>query len=340
MKTILEHITELPRNTWDYYLGIDSNNKLKNPFSENITHRNFIRQYFKRGGKTKVLKDIGVNIDKLRYPNHINSVFFLGLLVYNNTDMNQKYVLGKNIPGYNTFPFIWFLTTLFHDHAYQIEGNKRLVKRNNSLKKLIENYNVEHHLLENDFRDFPKDLIDSCANYFEYRVKVWEKIDHGIFAGIILYDRLVKIRRSNYKSWDETLFWGEELEEQYKLAAIAIATHNIWLPAKDTYETYRTNGLEKLITFKPIKFEDFQLLYILGIIDTMDPIKTFQEDGFSDIEILDNLIMEFNPNSIVFAIKKRSKLNFKKLIDKAVNFEGWLDVDIKSTNCRLEINFK
>ena len=98
MKTILEHITELPRNTWDYYLGIDSNNKLKNPFSENITHRNFIRQYFKRGGKTKVLKDIGVNIDKLRYPNHINSVFFLGLLVYNNTDMNQKYVLGKNIP--------------------------------------------------------------------------------------------------------------------------------------------------------------------------------------------------------------------------------------------------
>ena len=41
MKTILEHITELPRNTWDYYLGIDSNNKLKNPFSENSIYDDF-----------------------------------------------------------------------------------------------------------------------------------------------------------------------------------------------------------------------------------------------------------------------------------------------------------
>lgn len=342
MKTILQHIKDLPRSEWDYYYGINQYNELQNPFlDEDITHEDFIFRYFKRGGKVDVLDTIGSDFSNIRYPNHINSVFFLGLLVYHNTGLKAKFRLGTNAPGYQIFPFIWFLISLYHDNAYHIEKDSELITDNHNLTQLRSNFNIEHYLLEDiRLRGVSKKLMNSCENYFEYRIEESKVIDHGIFGGLLLYDRLLKIRRRKAAANEESLFWGEALENQYKLAASAIATHNIWMPMKNQYKLYSRYGLNDLINFPPLKFNNFNFLYLLGIIDTIDPIKAFNDDGLNEKYIFENLKMEFKKSSIVFSVVENSRLDFQKLINKCNSYVGWLDVKVNYDNNRLEIKFR
>lgn len=341
MKTILQHIKDLPRSEWDYYYNINQNNELQNPFlNDAMTHKEFIFRYFKRGGKVEVFDSIGSDFLEIRYPNHINSVFFLGLLVYNNTGLKEKFKLGNNAPGYQTFPFIWFLISLYHDNAYHIEKDSELIKNNNNLTQLRTNFNIEHYLFENRVSAVSSRLIDCCENYFKYRIEKRKVIDHGIFGGLLLYDRLLKIRRRKATAHEDSLFWGEALEKQYELAASAIATHNIWMPKKEQNELYSMYNLNYLIAFTPLKFKDFNFLYLLGLIDTIDPIKTFINDNVSEKYIFENLKMEFKKSSILFSIDKTTKLDFQKLINKCASFHGWLDVKIIFEHNKLEIKFR
>lgn len=339
MKSILEHIKEIPRVDWDYYYEIDGSEKLKNPFHGNNDHIFFIKEYFKRGGKIKVIDEINIDINTLRYPNHINAVFFLGLIVYYNTDICKKYKLGRNAPGYKTFPFVWYLTTLFHDYAYQIEKDSDLLEKNKTLKDLYSNFEIENDLLETNLVEVPKDLINSCKEYFNYRINEFQVIDHGIFAGLILFDRLVKIRIEKVKQKEDALFWNKSLEKQYKLAASAIATHNMWFPESDKIEVYKEYKLGQLSKMPPLKFKDFKLLYILGIVDTIDPIKVFSND-FEDTYILNNLELSFTKFSLLISNKPNSKLNFKMLVKQAVGLHGWLDVKVTFYNNSLKIDFR
>ncbi|WP_329806415.1 hypothetical protein [Flavobacterium facile] len=341
MKTILQHIKDLPRSEWDYYYDLGQYNELQNPFlDEDFSHEDFIFRYFKRGGKVEVFNTIGSDFSNLRYPNHINSVFFLGLLVYNNTGLKEKFRLGNNAPGYQIFPFIWFLISLYHDNAYHIEKDQELIIDNNNLTQLRTNFNIEHYLFENRLCGVSISLMDSCENYFKYRIEESNVIDHGIFGGLLLYDRLLKIRRRKANAHEETLFWGEALEDQYKLAASAIATHNIWMPKKNQHELYSHYGLNDLINFTPLKFNDFNFLYLLGIIDTIDPIKTFIDDDVNEKYIFENLKMEFKKSSIVFSVVDNSKLDFQKLINKCNSYVGWLDVKVNFDHMNLEIIFR
>lgn len=341
MKTILEHIQDLPRSDWDYYYDINKLSEIENPFlNEKFSHRDFIFNYFKRGGKVEVLDTIGRDFFELRYPNHINSVFFLGLLIYHKTGLKEKFNLDRNAPGYQTFPFIWFLISLYHDNAYHIEKDSEMVKNNRSLTQLCSNFNIEYNLFENRVRGVSSRLMNCCENYFKYRVEESKVIDHGIFGGLLLYDRLLKIRRRKASVGEENLFWGEALEDQYKLAASAIATHNIWMPNKNQHEMYSNYKLNELISFIPLKFRNFNFLYLLGIIDTIDPIKTFIDDGISERYIFENLKMEFKKSSILFSVVKASKLDFQKLIKKCNYYVGWLDVKVEFDHEKLEIMFR
>jgi hypothetical protein len=341
MKTILQHIKDLPRSEWDYYYDINQYYELQNPFiNDDISHIDFIFRYFKRGGKEEVFDIIGSDFSKIRYPNHINSVFFLGLLVYNNTGLKEKFSLGNNAPGYQTFPFIWFLISLYHDNAYHIEKDPELIKVNHNLTQLRLNFNIEHYLFENKLRGGSSRLMACCENYFKYRIEERKVIDHGVFGGLLLYDRLLKIRRRKAAVNEETLFWGEALESQYKLAASAIATHNIWMPKKNQYKLYSNYGLSNLINFTPLKFNNFNFLYLLGIIDTIDPIKTFIDDDVDEKYIFENLKMEFKKSSIVFSVVENSKLDFQKLINKCNSYIGWLDVKVNFDHIKLEIIFR
>ncbi|KIA93287.1 hypothetical protein OA93_22185 [Flavobacterium sp. KMS] len=342
METILKHIQDLSQSDWDYYFGINPSNVIKNPFLDStITHNNFIHKYFERGGKVKIFKSIIDDFGKLRYPNHINSVFFLGLLVYYKTGFQREFNLNVNEPGYKTFPFIWFLIALYHDNAYHIEKDNKLLSKNKTLDNLYENYDIQNKLLDEYLDSTSRILFDCCGDYYNYRVNECKVIDHGLFGGIILFDRLVKIRREKSKYQDlDSLFWGEALEGQYKLAAFSIAMHNIWMPEKKQSKLYKDYNLGKLIDFKPLKFNDFGFLYLLGIIDTIDPIKAFFEKDIDEQYIYDNLYLDFTENSLELSCKENSNLDFKILVDKAKSLHGWLDVEVKFSYNKLEIKFK
>ena len=168
-----------------------------------------------------------------------------------------------------------------------------------------------------------------------------KKIDHGIFAGFYFYDRLLKIRQEKILNHETTLFWGKELEEQYAQVATAIAVHNIWLPKEKDFEEYKKYNLDKIITdFKPIEFKDYPLLYILGIVDTIDPMKTYMRDEFTPKEILESIEIEFNENKVVFRNGKKSKLDFKKMTNSAIGLKNWLKVGIEFTDSELKLTLE
>lgn len=350
MKSILNHIVELNQQDWDYY-SILENRHLDNPFTENVSHTDFIKKYFIRGGKIDVLEQISIDIDSLRHPSHTNSIFFLGILVYFKTYFIKKLKLGSKPIERSNFPFIWFLTSLFHDYAYQIKKAKDIIDETPNLSSLKAKYCISHNLLDKNILNIVTQLLSCCENYFKYRRQEINAIDHGIFAGIYLYDKLIKIRDLKSQKNEDDLFWGKSLEKQYALASSAIAAHNIWMPRKEQIETYKKNNLESLIKFKPLKIKDFPLLYLLGIVDTIDPIKTFikgednldeeyiSENNIDAEYILENIKIEFKSNSIIFSQSSESKLDFKKLIKKSNDYYEWLDVKITYSNNLLEIKF-
>ena len=78
MNTLKEHISSLKQSDWDYYAEIGNLN-LENPFTSRISHKQFVKKYFKRSGKNNVLDFIKylpyqkLNNNRIK---HTNSIFF------------------------------------------------------------------------------------------------------------------------------------------------------------------------------------------------------------------------------------------------------------------------
>jgi hypothetical protein len=303
-----------------------------------------VKKYFKRSGKNNVLDFIKylpnqkLNNNRIK---HTNSIFFLGVLIYKKTNLQNDFFDNLNTAEYRRFPFLWFLSCLFHDFGFDIEKDSKAINGIKNISDLKNKYSIDNCLLNTKPKETNKILFASIENYFNYRLNNAKKIDHGIFAGFYFYDRLLKIRQEKILNHETTLFWGKELEEQYAQVATAIAVHNIWLPKEKDFEEYKKYNLDKIITdFKPIEFKDYPLLYILGIVDTIDPMKTYMRDEFTPKEILESIEIEFNENKVVFRNGKKSKLDFKKMTDSAIGLKNWLKVGIEFTDSELKLTLE
>lgn len=345
LKSILQHIKELERTDWDYYSEIGISN-LSNPFIENESHREFIKNYFKISGKEWIFKEGLIQIDLIQRCSHINSVFFIGLLVFKNTRLKKSLFTGTNSAGYHIFPFLWFMTSLFHDAAMQIENNLEVLKDVKTINELKKKYNIVRNLLNQKIDGNSKKLFNSCKRYYEYRISQ-NKIDHGIFGGIYLFDRLVKIRRIKYKEGNSTLYWGKELEIQYARIACAIATHNIYVGSYISEEDAKEFNLKTLKKFKPFSILEDPLLYLLGIVDSMDPIKAYtsinNQEQIAECNvnyILENIFLEFTNDSISFTVSENSSLNFNILKEKLNCFNEWISVKIEVRKPKITLNFQ
>lgn len=343
MKSIKQHIAELEQTDWDYYSEI-GNRELENPFTNKLSHKRFVEKYFKRSGKGAVLDFINLLPNKELNNNrtkHTNSIFFLGVLLYNKSNLHNDFFENLNSAEYRRFPFLWFLSCLFHDFGFEIEETIKSIEGIQSLADLKKKYSIDNCLLETKPKDISKLLFNEIENYFNLRLKNAKKIDHGIFAGLYFYDRLLKIRQTKIHDNETTLFWGKELEEQYAQVSTTIAVHNIWLPKKKDLNKYKKYNLNKLITnFKPIEFKDFPLLYILGIVDSIDPIKTYMRDGFSPNEILESIEIEFKENEVMIKNGEKSKLPFIKMTKNVESLKGWLNVEVENKNNELKLTLK
>jgi predicted HD phosphohydrolase len=125
MNSLLQLFNSLPQDQWDYYSEIQAESFLQNPFGENaISNEEFIEQYFFRSGKERIIKNKNFDIKSslTEQAAHTTSIFFLGSLIYHNTRIREVlFPQELNPAGYSVFPFLWFLSCLFHDLGYNYE---------------------------------------------------------------------------------------------------------------------------------------------------------------------------------------------------------------------------
>ncbi len=108
------------------------------------------------------------------------------------------------------------------------------------------------------------------------------------------------------------------------------------MPTSKTADKYREYGMDSLVNnYKPISIKDFPLLYLLGIVDTINPIKTYK--GCDPNYVLENLSIDFESNKIIIKNEDGSRLVFSDLIKNAKNFDGWLNIDVCSGKNKLEL---
>lgn len=329
MNSILEAFCRLDKSEWNYYESDD----LYNPFLTGNNHFDFIEKYFCKTGKLKEFPEDFKNMfDKkhLGRVEHTNSVFFLGSLLYSRLQLDDK--IGKRLDKRN-FLFIWFLTALAHDFGYKFENNFDLYKTDiNSSTTLKTYFKIEHFILGAQLEEKNKvvKLYDQIEKYFEYRLAKC-RLDHGIISGVVLFDSLVK-HRCKMELIDREYNWEPSLEKDYASACLAICMHNIWNIDK---EEQQKNGLDFSGIF-PISFQDFPLLFILGVIDTIDPVKVFECKNTEDI-LTDILIDVSSQNEIILKKRDGSSLNFQRLIDKANGLTNWLAVKVCHSANELKI---
>lgn len=338
-KSLYEYFVELPVGQWAYYDRISNGiYENRNPFEtcERGDFIRFIENFFQKAGKSKVFEYSDIQVDELRYPYHICSVFFLGILLTNKIPfLSEKFKYKPYEAGYYLFPFLWFLITLFHDNAYQVEKDEKLHLEIKGLEDVYAKYVIEHRLFEKKNSKYKsisiKRLLAIRNNYFTFRLKHKKCIDHGLLGGVLLYDKLVKIRRIKKVENTDNLFWGSKLEKQYQLAAEAISLHNIWLQEEKECEEYDLHDIHKE-SFKAIKCENFPLFYLLGCVDTLEPLKAYSKnkeiDAVSIKAILDNILIEFGENYIIVIEKEVNPFSILKKVCVSRYFKNWLKVDI------------
>lgn len=280
---------------------------------------------------------------------HTVILYFLGCLFSEIIDKQLKQHLLYHIPSiieWYDFRYTWFLTCLYHDTATVIEENEYREGCSTDINFYLGKYDVKYKIFEHAWKKsqrkpytYSEKLI---KNYFKYRVEYCHKIDHGIIAGYILYDRLVK----NYKkTWMEfskansgekyehfyyqDLNWRIDHIDHLAIIADAIISHNIWYSENtdESREIYRQYGLDSLFYNPSARITQMNpLVFFLGLLDTVEPFKRFKTR-----DCLDHVVIQFN-NDYKKSIEFKTIDDFEatKWFESVNNMGIWLAVDIEN----------
>lgn len=350
----MSHIRSLNKPDWNYYsngrdIRLPSFDSNSDPKYEQ--HLQFIKKMFSNSEKLDVMvKELTTDST----PNHVSSVFLLGVLLikhldlikierpsFDDTQNRDEHIdrvtewIDLSLEYETNLLFIWFLTALYHDFAKEVEGKGIQGNKTTQLKDLYEEYSIAHRLLDLPEKNMPCHHLTSIRNdYFDLRVDKCRKVDHGILAGILLYDRLINIRSS--PPIDSKLNWKPEVEKLYRLAADAISIHNIWISTATEIAGFDSKG--------PIKISDYPLFYLLAVVDSIEPLRKFRKskkncsadpglpekwDKMTDKEILSEIRLSFDKDnrSLEITKKRNSCLKLSYMVTEST-FENWLDVDV------------
>ncbi len=337
IKDLLER-TFTDSNKWNYYKENTINTAsyiYEDLFSNNC--KKFILNYLQKGQKTD-LKHIGwfdsLSSNRLQ---HTLSCFLLGINFYFHFKSLQNEINTKisrirqncnNEDEYSRFKYIWMLICLFHDIGYAIEEKKVAIEEKilnkilTDFLKVVSSYNYNNYT-------YSKKLI---KNYDKYRKQKFGVTDHGIIGGALLYKDLCELRKEKEKQLDMNLYWGKELEKDFYFAARIIITHNIYKinPYDNAVFYYKYFNLNKLVSSERlINIKKDPLLYLLCLIDTIEPIKIFYDNNH-----LDKISIEFKNNSILIDVSKLTELVRCDYLGRIISLNYWLtDVNIINDNC-------
>jgi hypothetical protein len=351
MKTIETHYTDLFNDfkKWNYY-----DQEFNNPILDK-SFDSFVKQYIQSSGKGDS-NPLVKTLNHVSFNGHVFSVFFLGILLYENCnsikrqiDKIIRYYQSLNNKSKISFPFIWFIISLFHDSGYKFETDNRI--------KTIEQFNCEQKITSKLINPcgIPKQIFNIWDIYFKYKLnnlinQDYRKPDHGILAGILLFDTLSKtyehLKTLNDNKDEFTynnLFWSSKLLNIYKLCSWIVLAHNIFflkdgVNCQDEIDSYINNGLESLIiksNQEPvISLNEYPLLFLLCLVDSIEPYKIQTDPNIKSP--LKNYKMSVNLNEIIIKFDKQIE---KCQVDKLLRMNNWLKLKTIKVNDLIKINF-
>lgn len=345
LKELYKNLINDP-DRWLYYNSNQPRLKYEMLFDETASY-NFIKNYFKRGGKEKVFEDDPYIIKnefvlKKRSP-HIVSTFLLGIWIAE----HLKFDINKNNNDKINFKYLWFLACLYHDIGYVYENdyncmNIRMVQKE-GLKALKEICNIKH-LYNDEFKTYKKEDVDL---YLSNRAICSSgnigKIDHGIVGGLLLYDRL---RKNFDEAWNKAkindpkvlrndftykeLHFSNEHYKYYAKAADAIIAHNIWI---NTLNEYLTKNNKVPLEGNKID-KNNKLAFVLALADTLEPIKKY---GIFALNMISFEEAKDGKEGFDLIMPDEMKENNYKYI---CNLSDWMNVDVNRCGNRFSIRYK
>jgi hypothetical protein len=338
LKTYIDLFSDSQK--WKYYSDMDVN-----PFTSTESSREFITRFIELSGKAQN-NSLFENIYKLddKRIQHIVSIFFLGTHIYYNNSIIKTSIdkvinrfKNQNKGSKIEFSFIWFLICLFHDLGYEIEDNEKYKDFDEFIKG-----KVKYFL--NESVGVPKLYEDTFKQYFNYRLKsdkvYLKKPDHGICGGILLFNKLNTIlikKQKNNRS--EGLSWNKKLINIYRYASWVILAHNMfYIRTGDPDEhEYLRNDLGSLILDKDekpkINLEKHSFLYLFLLVDSIDPIKTFDK-----YENLTNIRIETSSSDLRLVVNNKDFRD--QYFKKVESLKEWLVPEIKISQDTIIIKIK
>jgi hypothetical protein len=343
MENLFEQLHQLFKNgkEWNYYNLNNLSNPLISPEYDNS--KIFIQDFLEYSNKTKDIYDVLESIEPKRNL-HIIIDYFLGIYFYESNSLikelidNQidKYTPSEGSSFDNSFSYFWFLICFYHDVGYCYEQN---IIRINSLLTLKNELNLNHDLPS--LIGVPDIYQNVNDNYLRYRLEISKVYDHGIIGGRLLYDRLIKVYdyyKDTHGSGKDTflykkLVWSNQMLEYFQLIASVIIVHNIWFVNKNSSSdvfVYKKYHLDKLIisdSMREISLEKHPILFLLCLIDSIEPTKQF------GINFLKKVKIEFKLNNNI-KIKACSMPDNEVDIwfNKIIKLNEWIKLDINSTD--------
>lgn len=302
----------------------------------------FIKSYLGKGEKAELPIMEGLNHLERNRAIHIVSTFLLGIIIYERCEKIRRSIDeflifhpdGTDNTPDERFKYIWALITLYHDLGYAVEDKKVDTSKYN-YKNLIKKFPKKPEYIPSSYSK------NSLINYQKYRQDVWNCNDHGIIAGIMLYDQLTKLRNKKGVS-ASSLKWGEGLIYDFEIASWTIAVHNIYLIDKKSkyFHCYVEYKLSKFIydtKARQIDCSRNPFLFLFCIVDSIEPLKRIKNsENVENIDYfgcLNEIKMEINDNSIAISFTPTCKLK-DILINDINQLDNWLT---DTQNCTIRI---
>ena len=302
-------------------------------FTEN-TSKNFIRNFYYHEGLMEIMNRIKFSPERVC---HTVSAFIFGVLIKNRLTLSMK-TLPQVCDDYNkSFIYFWSMVCLSHDITYSIENNSsEYINKCKSIEDFIKCFNIKYNLLD-------KSQYSSLfKNYYKYMIDTFSRIDHGLTCGLIIYDFLMceynkhlEIKKQKpgctLVTQDDWKYSKHYPSHALKIAE-TIARHNLWVASDNKRDIYKKYNLLELIPktekfFKISYTENDSLLFLLGLVDTLDPIKCFDEIALDAYEILKSINIDFKRKSKEIHIQSTKYLS-KDILDKWRELSSWMSLDI------------
>lgn len=324
------------RKLWNYVSFGDFEVQIETLFN-NPNTLNFIKMYMFYSGKVKVLPwgelSKNENLFEDRAP-HTISLFLFGILVVRHLGINFEKNPNYFSDSYENFLYLWSAMCLYHDIGYLYENQlDELVKKCPTVSDFNKHVHIKFNLLDNS------DDRALAEKYYNYRWNNFNRIDHGIAGGLLMYDRLMKdifeheeLHNQCVIYFGDTRRFSETNKDCAKIVSSGILRHNMWFANKASYKDYERAGLNELLP-KPDKshkycINDNALLFLLCLLDTLEPFKIDTKSSYNDI--LKGIDITFSEKRNGLTISVNDGLDANNYFKRIKDLEDWLGVKIDS----------